>query len=726
MVWVRLPRLSYRYYTKSIFRHITGILGTVVRIDYNTDVASRGRFSRLAVIVDLDKPLITGIIIDGQRQPVEYEGLPSICYGCGKYGHSKEVCGQSGQKSVEDRVHDGMELNKENLYGPWMQVTNPLSQFHEHDIIGDDDHNGIDVVTDQTRRVLGSTLARGKAITPPHAESSKVRESDDAVLQNGIPSPQKLESCGGTSGCAGGLGAEWEDFALFDNRKWRNKGQGSGAGVLKKGVRTKKRDPRSTSRVSLAGLVENLVIELDTAQSNIVQQVSDLSDSLNGVVEAVQWRENTAFDPGALDPVFNRYFKLYMNLHQPDMFVVMEPRISGSKADAFIRRSRFDSSFRVEAMGFFGGIWVMWSNLVSFEVLAVSNYFIHGLVTVLSSRQKFFFTFVYASPHASQRQAIWNQLYALDPGRGLVDMGYNGPTFTWKRGNLSQRLDRGICNDAWYDLFPNSEVFHLQRLGSDHCPVMIDTICQRNAGFSRPFRFLFAWNNHSDFQSMLKASWNTNSSMGDNIARFQHNSRPYWSEQKPLIWVSVLKHKYKWRVILLDSLYNGNCSRLWRGLTTVWPLLRNSLCWNIRNGQLTDFWHDNWLNFDNPLAHICEFASPPAPAPVASFVCSCDDPEWPVRFVVFCWLLWKRRCGLLLDDGYVDRGDLVAHGLKIASDFTDGMKSEGVSHNLGTVVAPTWTCPRPGWVKINADGAVDPRDGDAAAGGVIGMTGAIG
>ncbi|KAK8512985.1 hypothetical protein V6N12_030393 [Hibiscus sabdariffa] len=65
-----------------------------------------------------------------------------------------------------------------------------LSQLHDHDIIGDD-HNGTDVVTDQTRRVLGSTLARGKAITPPHAESSKTKESDDAVLQNGIPSPQK-------------------------------------------------------------------------------------------------------------------------------------------------------------------------------------------------------------------------------------------------------------------------------------------------------------------------------------------------------------------------------------------------------------------------------------------------------------------------------------------------------------------------------------------------------
>ncbi|KAK9031098.1 hypothetical protein V6N11_032490 [Hibiscus sabdariffa] len=99
--------------------------------------------------------------------------------------------------------------------------------------------------------------------------------------------------------------------------------------------------------------------------------------------------------------------------------------------------------------------------------------------------------------------------------------------------------------------------------------------------------------------------------------------------------------------------------------------------------------------------------------------CSRGDPEWPIRFVVLCWLLWKRRCGLLLDVGYVDRSDLVAHGLKLAVEFTVGMKGAGVSHDLGTVVAPKWTCPNPGWVKINADGAVDSREGDAAAGGVI-------
>ncbi|KAK8627800.1 hypothetical protein V6N13_135400 [Hibiscus sabdariffa] len=184
-----------------------------------------------------------------------------------------------------------------------------LSQLHEHDIIGND-HNGIDVVTDQTRRVLGSTLARGKAITLPHAESSKARDSDEMVLQNEAPSPQKQDdgdrqehthkevaatlsrntfpiasseqvTMVDTSLSKGSHVAVQVGASRARERSGRilpflitgnggNKGQDSGAGVLKKGVRTKKRDPMSTSRVSLAGLVENLVTELDTAQSNIV------------------------------------------------------------------------------------------------------------------------------------------------------------------------------------------------------------------------------------------------------------------------------------------------------------------------------------------------------------------------------------------------------------------------------------------------------------------------
>ncbi|XP_039036083.1 uncharacterized protein LOC120172771 [Hibiscus syriacus] len=55
-------------------------------------------------------------------------------------------------------------------------------------------------------------------------------------------------------------------------------------------------------------------------------------------------------------------------------------------------------------------------------------------------------------------------------------MGFNGPQYTWQRGDLSQRLDRCLCNNQWYSVFQASEVFHLQKVGSDHRPILMSTV----------------------------------------------------------------------------------------------------------------------------------------------------------------------------------------------------------------------------------------------------------
>ncbi|KAI9096018.1 hypothetical protein K1719_026165 [Acacia pycnantha] len=93
VVWVRLPGLSFRYYHKSTLRVIGALLGEVVKIDYRTETRGRGKYARLAVIVDLQKPLVPWIKVDVRAYGVEYEGLPHICFKCGKVGHTEERCG---------------------------------------------------------------------------------------------------------------------------------------------------------------------------------------------------------------------------------------------------------------------------------------------------------------------------------------------------------------------------------------------------------------------------------------------------------------------------------------------------------------------------------------------------------------------------------------------------------------------------------------------------------
>nr|POE89423.1 hypothetical protein CFP56_01780 [Quercus suber] len=42
--------------------------------------------------VDVEKPLITTVLIGRLEQPVAYEGIHKLCFGCGRMGHHKETC----------------------------------------------------------------------------------------------------------------------------------------------------------------------------------------------------------------------------------------------------------------------------------------------------------------------------------------------------------------------------------------------------------------------------------------------------------------------------------------------------------------------------------------------------------------------------------------------------------------------------------------------------------
>ena len=77
----------------------------------------------------------------------------------------------------------------------------------------------------------------------------------------------------------------------------------------------------------------------------------------------------------------------------------------------------------------------------------------------------------------------------------LVDMGYNGEKFTWHRGLIRERLDRGVCNPGWPQLFPNAAVQNLEYNHSDHRPLLLDT------------QFLVADNHIRDGRRAFEARW---------------------------------------------------------------------------------------------------------------------------------------------------------------------------------------------------------------------------
>ena len=62
---------------------------------------------------------------------------------------------------------------------------------------------------------------------------------------------------------------------------------------------------------------------------------------------------------GANGSKFVRTMRCFVDEYKAKILVLLEPRISGSKADRVIRMLGFDRSHRVEAKSFSEGIWIL-------------------------------------------------------------------------------------------------------------------------------------------------------------------------------------------------------------------------------------------------------------------------------------------------------------------------------------------------------------------------------
>lgn len=71
---------------------IASCIGKPIKIDSNTAFATRGRFARVCVEVDLTKALVGQFWLNNRWHCVEYESLHNICFECGKFGHITDSC----------------------------------------------------------------------------------------------------------------------------------------------------------------------------------------------------------------------------------------------------------------------------------------------------------------------------------------------------------------------------------------------------------------------------------------------------------------------------------------------------------------------------------------------------------------------------------------------------------------------------------------------------------
>ncbi|KAL4378119.1 hypothetical protein GQ457_02G027990 [Hibiscus cannabinus] len=146
LAWIRLTGLPVTLYQRSKITAIGECIGPVIKIDYQTESGCRGRFARMAISLDLRKPLVSKLFINGRLQVVEYESLPTICFECGKYGHVKDMCpiantaGADSVTSIEP-VASTPSMTDEP-FGPWMKVERRQRRIVHKDASGKQTDSG--------------------------------------------------------------------------------------------------------------------------------------------------------------------------------------------------------------------------------------------------------------------------------------------------------------------------------------------------------------------------------------------------------------------------------------------------------------------------------------------------------------------------------------------------------------------------------------------------------
>ena len=88
--WIRLPDLPIEFYDPTILKKIGSTIGPMLRIDSHTINRERGRFTKLCIQINIDKPLIKCVKVGKMTQAVQYEGINSLWFACGRIDHRNE------------------------------------------------------------------------------------------------------------------------------------------------------------------------------------------------------------------------------------------------------------------------------------------------------------------------------------------------------------------------------------------------------------------------------------------------------------------------------------------------------------------------------------------------------------------------------------------------------------------------------------------------------------
>ncbi|KAH1097584.1 hypothetical protein J1N35_014505 [Gossypium stocksii] len=230
----------------------------------------------------------------------------------------------------------------------------------------------------------------------------------------------------------------------------------------------------------------------------------------------------------------------------------METKVDGKSMEGIRRKCCFPNGIEVGAEGSRGGICLAWKEEFQICLKTFSSSHMDVSIQGGSANDEWRFTSFYGSPYMQNKIALWDLLrslskeqnypwlvcvdfneimYSFEKSGGqsrkekrmeafrgvleecqLIDVGYTGVWFMWERGNIPEtnireRLDRGVVNEKWMQLFPRGNIHHLTSSLSDHCPLLINTTIENSFKGAKSFKFESWWIMENTIEHVVKEMW---------------------------------------------------------------------------------------------------------------------------------------------------------------------------------------------------------------------------
>ncbi|KAI9090781.1 hypothetical protein K1719_028634 [Acacia pycnantha] len=561
VAWVRFPDLPAPLFDKKFLMNLGNSIGKVIRLDVHTAHRARGKFARMCVELDLTKPLIPEFSVEGQTLSIVYESLGCLCTRCGRIGHNKEACEALNRKTTEGEMEveemggkKSPEGAKEDEGERWKIVQRPRRPNRSVITLKEQQKGSrFTVLREESEDELGELHISKPGNKGDRRRGSEISSSTEKGLRAQGSKAEREEVQIPILSCSNKANNFTEDKRNLNSQEWVPEK------IL---VQQKWQEVRLSDKENLQpGHHTNGLRSIDAMEMGQGQCAKDKGDPIEST--GMSMEEGGAASKGVAAVIREMKFK-----YKVDIFVILEPRTSGATASKIIKNWGFKHSIRREAIGFSGGIWIIWDREELIVDVEVSNeQFIHCKLCL--EGKDMLFTAVYANPNEHQRIRLWDLLNEIannveepwmlagdfneikspmeQKGGGrtsevrcrrfqnwiqecnLIDLDVGGPFFTWKGpkweglDRVYKRLDRCLCNVEWHEQFVNAVIKVLPRLCSDHHPLLVQLNGQNQVYRARNFRYEAMWQMHGNFVEVVNESWKGEYEAHVKLNRLQEN-----------------------------------------------------------------------------------------------------------------------------------------------------------------------------------------------------------